>query len=79
VRIRHNYGYVLCAVLALLSVTGCTVGPNYHKPDAPTAPAFKEDADVTPPPNPANGGWKRAQPGDDSFVASGGRCMAIRS
>jgi NodT family efflux transporter outer membrane factor (OMF) lipoprotein len=67
VRIRHNYGYVLCAVLALLSVTGCTVGPNYHKPDAPTAPAFKEDADVTPPPNPANGGWKRAQPGDDKL------------
>ena len=53
---------------ALLGVmAGCTVGPNYHKPDAPTAPAFKEDAVVTPPPNPPHGGWKQAAPSDDKL------------
>jgi NodT family efflux transporter outer membrane factor (OMF) lipoprotein len=57
----------IVSALLLLALTGCTVGPNYHKPDAPSAPAFKEDADVTPPPNPPNGGWKRAQPGDDKL------------
>jgi uncharacterized lipoprotein YajG len=29
---------------ASLLFSGCTVGPNYHRPDAPTAPAFKETA-----------------------------------
>ena len=61
---------IALAGMTLLALAGCTVGPNYHKPDAPTAPAFKEDAptaEVTPPPNPPNGGWKRAQPGDDKL------------
>lgn len=67
---EHIRRYIHCgamASLALLAVTGCKVGPNYHTPSAPTPPAFKEDADVTPPPNPPNGGWKRAQPGDDKL------------
>jgi NodT family efflux transporter outer membrane factor (OMF) lipoprotein len=47
---------LLCGLLA-----GCVVGPNYHTPTAvPTAPAFKE----LPPPPPANGEWKSAQPSD---------------
>lgn len=61
---------IALAGMTLLALAGCTVGPNYHKPDAPTAPAFREDAptaEVTPPPNPPNGGWKRAQPGDDKL------------
>jgi len=40
----------LIALLALLC-GGCKVGPNYHRPDAPAAPAFKEDQ-----------GWKPAAP-----------------
>ncbi|HEY1911566.1 MAG TPA: efflux transporter outer membrane subunit [Vicinamibacterales bacterium] len=44
-------------VPALLAVvaTGCAVGPNYTRPAAPTAPAFKEA-----PPE----GWKEAQPNE---------------
>ena len=59
-----------CAGMTILlgALAGCTVGPNYHQPSAPTAPAFKEDAAVTPPPNPPNGGgWKQAAPGDDKI------------
>ncbi|MGB7135797.1 MAG: efflux transporter outer membrane subunit [Acidobacteriaceae bacterium] len=46
----------------LLLLAGCTVGPNYHRPAAATAPAWKENAG--PPPNPPNGTWKQAAPGD---------------
>ena len=49
------------AAIALL-LAGCTVGPNYHRPDAATAPAWKEN--TIPPPNPPNGTWKQAEPGD---------------
>ena len=41
---------ILLAVLA-----GCTVGPDYRRPDTPAVEAFRE----TPP------GWKEAQPRDD--------------
>jgi NodT family efflux transporter outer membrane factor (OMF) lipoprotein len=53
---------------ALLLLTGCTVGPNYHRPDAPTAPAFKESS--VPPPNPQGGGWKQATPNDSALRAN---------
>jgi NodT family efflux transporter outer membrane factor (OMF) lipoprotein len=53
---------------ALLVLTGCTVGPNYHRPDAPTAPAFKESS--VPPPNPQGGGWKQATPNDSALKAN---------
>ncbi len=49
------------AAIALL-LAGCTVGPSYHRPDAATAPAWKEN--TTPPPNPPNGTWKQAEPSD---------------
>ncbi len=39
--------------LALSLLAGCTVGPDYRKPDAPTAAAFKELA-----------GWRIGQPQD---------------
>jgi NodT family efflux transporter outer membrane factor (OMF) lipoprotein len=48
---------------ALMMVTGCMVGPNYKRPSAPAAPAFKE----SPPPDFKEAeaqGWKQAQPGD---------------
>jgi len=33
---------------ALAALAGCTVGPNYHRPDAPVSPQFKEAAGWTP-------------------------------
>jgi NodT family efflux transporter outer membrane factor (OMF) lipoprotein len=45
-----------------LLLAGCTVGPNYHRPAVPDAPAWKENA--PPPPNPPNGTWKQAEPSD---------------
>jgi len=50
-----------CGALALF-LAGCTVGPNYHRPDAATAPDWKENA--PPPPNPPDGTWKHAEPSD---------------
>ena len=46
------------ALVSLLA--GCTVGPNYKRPTAPTPTAYKETA---PPPAIPNGAWKQAQPG----------------
>ncbi|GGG68651.1 outer membrane efflux lipoprotein [Edaphobacter dinghuensis] len=40
------------------------MGPNYHRPSVPMAPAFSQ---VTSPPNPLNGGWKQAQPEDTAL------------
>ena len=52
--------FLLGAVMGLV-LTGCRVGPDYVRPAAPLAPAFKE-------PLPENfksqDGWKPAQPGD---------------
>jgi NodT family efflux transporter outer membrane factor (OMF) lipoprotein len=52
---------LLFAVGAGLALTGCQVGPQYTRPTAPLAPAFKE-------PLPDNfkseDGWKPAQPSD---------------
>lgn len=58
--------YLRTAALSLagacaLFVAGCRVGPDYVRPEAPLAPAFKE----TLPSNfNAQDGWKPAQPGD---------------
>jgi NodT family efflux transporter outer membrane factor (OMF) lipoprotein len=46
----------------LLCLAGCTVGPNYRTPAAPTAPAWQENAAT--PPNPPNGTWSQAKPSD---------------
>ena len=51
---------ISAAALCLL-IAGCTVGPNYKRPTAPAAPAFKE---TPPPPSIPNGSWKQAQPSD---------------
>ena len=53
------------APLGAVLLAGCRVGPDYHPPAAPTAPAFKEDA--VPPPNPPNGGWKQVTPNDSAI------------
>ncbi len=52
---------------AAMIISGCTVGPNYHRPTAPSAPAFKESAVPVPPPNPPNGGWKQVTPNDSAI------------
>ncbi|MBW8869367.1 MAG: efflux transporter outer membrane subunit [Acidobacteriales bacterium] len=49
-------------------LAGCTVGPNYKRPDlsVPPPPSYKETAPsaVVPPPNPNGGTWKQATPSD---------------
>jgi NodT family efflux transporter outer membrane factor (OMF) lipoprotein len=55
---------LVCSTAAMM-ISGCTVGPNYHRPTAPSAPAFKES--VVPPPNPPNGGWKQVTPNDSAI------------
>ncbi len=52
---------------AAMMISGCTVGPNYQRPTAPSAPAFKESAVPVPPPNPPNGGWKQVTPNDSAI------------
>lgn len=53
------------ASAALLLLAGCTLGPNYHRPNAPSAPDWKENA--VPPPNPPNGSWKQTEPSDGAL------------
>lgn len=63
---RRRFGGVLAGVAVGL-LAGCKpVGPNYHKPDFTAPAAYKETGapSVSPPPNPANGGWKPATPSD---------------
>lgn len=43
----------LAALLAVTALSGCAVGPNYHRPEAPVAPKFKEAE-----------GWTPSQPAD---------------
>jgi NodT family efflux transporter outer membrane factor (OMF) lipoprotein len=43
-----------CALAIVVMLTGCAVGPDYNRPDAEVAPAYKEA-----------GEWKPAQPRDD--------------
>lgn len=45
------------SLIALLLVAGCSVGPDYQRPDAPTGSTFKEAAAAPP-------GWKLGTPGD---------------
>ena len=46
-------------LIALLQLTGCTVGPKYRRPAAEVPPAYKEVGD-----------WKPAQPNDQSLSAN---------
>jgi len=41
--LRRSVIQLFSTLLALFAV-GCTVGPNYHRPNVPTAPAWKEQA-----------------------------------
>src|SRR6266700_3731652 len=57
VRWISNCGLTLGLFCALLS--GCMVGPNYHAPSAPTAPAYKEATPTSTIAVPAGGAWWR--------------------
>ncbi len=50
---KQSYFRLGPALLLLFFIGGCTVGPNYHRPDVATAPAWKEQ----PP-------WRAADPKD---------------
>jgi NodT family efflux transporter outer membrane factor (OMF) lipoprotein len=58
----HLRPWALASSALVLLLAGCTVGPNYHRPTAATAPAWKEN--TVPPPDPPNGTWKQAEPSD---------------
>jgi len=56
--------YILTSVVALVLVlllAGCTVGPKYVKPAVPTTPAYKEEI---PDSFKESGQWQPARPGD---------------
>ncbi|SEJ99280.1 efflux transporter outer membrane subunit [Paraburkholderia tropica] len=53
-RIRNSLCMTLAVGVALLALQGCTVGPDYRRPDVVTPVAFKE----------APKGWKSATPAD---------------
>ena len=52
----------ISASIAALLLAGCMVGPQYKRPAAATAPAFKEAPQVA-----ANDGWKPGQPSDQTL------------
>jgi NodT family efflux transporter outer membrane factor (OMF) lipoprotein len=52
----HANTSIATALALVFCVTGCTVGPNYHRPSAPTTPQFKTVA-----------GWQPAQPADQQL------------
>ena len=61
----------LVSLIALGLVEGCKpVGPNYSRPSYTAPPTYKEagassvQVPLTPPPNPAGGGWQPATPSD---------------
>jgi NodT family efflux transporter outer membrane factor (OMF) lipoprotein len=51
----------------LIALTACKVGPNYNRPGFEAPAAYKEtgaSTAIVPPPNPAGGGWQKANPSD---------------
>lgn len=57
----------LLLLIASTLLSGCVVGPNYHRLNAPAPPAYKEGSSTVaavPPPQIPNGGWKPADPSD---------------
>jgi NodT family efflux transporter outer membrane factor (OMF) lipoprotein len=54
----------LIADVVVSLLAACTVGPNYQRPAAITAPVFKEAPAALPP---ANDGWKPGEPSDQAL------------
>jgi len=58
--------FILTGIVALLLVlllAGCTVGPKYVKPSAPTTPTYKEEASGS---FKESEQWQPAHPGDQT-------------
>ncbi|MCL5278485.1 MAG: efflux transporter outer membrane subunit [Planctomycetes bacterium] len=45
-RSRHPLPSVLCPVLGLLLLSGCAVGPSYHRPETPVPESWAETSDT---------------------------------
>jgi NodT family efflux transporter outer membrane factor (OMF) lipoprotein len=58
-RLRMGALAAIVVVASALGSSGCAVGPDYKRPDAPGSAGFKEQ----PPP----GAWKQAQPADGAL------------
>jgi NodT family efflux transporter outer membrane factor (OMF) lipoprotein len=62
-----RFSLAIC-LLALTLLTACKpVGPNYNRPGFEAPEAYKEtgaSTAIVPPPNPAGGGWQKANPSD---------------
>lgn len=65
-RNRIQFARMVCFATgaAVMFAAGCTVGPKYHTPSAPTPAAYRE---LTPANFPTTDGWKVAQPKDDEL------------
>ena len=61
---RRILRFICIASGAAALLGGCTVGPKYHTPSAPTPIAYKE---LTPANFPTTDGWRVAQPKDDEL------------
>ena len=51
-------------LMLIVPLAGCTVGPNYKRPQVPVAPAFSEPAPAS---FTESKGWKQAQPADETL------------
>ena len=60
-RPRH---VLACALVLAIILSGCTVGPHYHRPDATVPESYKE---LTPADYQNTDGWKVAQPKDSAL------------
>jgi outer membrane protein TolC len=58
-------GLAFTAMAGLL-LAGCSVGPNYKRPQTPVAPAFSE---APPQSFSESQGWKQARPADETLRA----------
>ena len=59
-------GLVAAGIGGLLALSGCTVGPDYERPDAPVPAAYKEAWK----PGPIETGWRQARPSWPSGTVS---------
>jgi NodT family efflux transporter outer membrane factor (OMF) lipoprotein len=69
--LSNHLNYQFCLAICLLVITlftGCKpVGPNYNRPSFEAPATYKEtgaSTTIVPPPNPAGGGWQKANPSD---------------
>ena len=67
-KLSRNRASLATCFITLSLITGCKpVGPNYNRPGFEAPAAYKEtgaSAAIVPPPNPAGGGWQKANPSD---------------